>query len=536
MERSILDRVSVKLTDEDFKRIIKLALLKDDKSFGLLGGTLPDTYSALKHLVNDEDVKECVKYRDFILNFFKQYVNRLFSIDITKLADEELKQDIETVRNSSILQNPGSVQKLFNNEEFKKLNFHSIFPQELDANSRFIHVRGSYLHGFLSEDVQCRLYLSPKMENIAELSSEMVSRHNAKNLPCYFKFCINGNDNDRIVLYSEVANADKHLQVLDEIRKEKPYLFEGMNKNPLWADIDNVADVYFGMEPYGSKTSYGAIRGAIFDEAIYDLRGVYDDFDINQDITAEMVDKFKRFFHIHCLAHNVNSNNLALNMNNEVGEEQINPLMLRTKKGREMPIWVHYINPQTMTASISSSVLTADGGLDITLDELEMLYQYKQDNPNYTKSEMVRTSICERIQNLQRKQRIDKALDIVNPVTKYRNKMIVQRSFDGRAFVGGGLINYNLYRLLPYKVSELLGKLQLRIENRKNSMVDVALTEDIAILNESISGGNAREVQATIQTVIAQTVLTQQDELRRMEDVPIPDSSNLVVEEAPRKK
>lgn len=407
MDKTTLDKISSNL---DYKKILEL-LLKQEENEKNIG-----TYLLSRGLVKEEKIKECLNNEEFMLSFFKTYIKRLMSLSNNKTIDERLKKDIELINNSFILKNSKNIMEIFSSEDYKKLNIKPIFLQNLNLKSRFVHVLGSYLSDFKIENIECRLYLSPKMEYIMELCREIVNKHNLNSVPCYFKYNTNYEDNDRIVLYSELSNVEKHLKIFEEIKQEKPYLFEEMNKNPLWGNIDNVSDIYIGMEPHvcASNLSYGALRGMVFDIAFFELKRKYKKIDLSDEI----VDEFKKLLDVYFLMYNINPDNIVLNMNNNRKE---NPITL-IYDGVQIPIYVHYINSEKEVVRISTSVMTSSNdlfgidsinwtphaALDISFPELKLLYKHDINDPKYDESEEVRKRIYQEIKSIQEQQELEK--------------------------------------------------------------------------------------------------------------------------------
>lgn len=407
MDKTTLDKISSKL---DYKKILELLLKQEEKEKDI------GTYLLSRGLVKEEKIKECLNNEEFMLSFFKTYIKRLMSLSNNKTIDERLKKDIELINNSFILKNSKNIMEIFSSEDYKKLNIKPIFLQNLNLKSRFVHVLGSYLSDFKIENVECRLYLSPKMEHMMELCREIVNKHNLNSVSCYFKYNTNYEDNDRIVLYSELSNVEKHLKIFEEIKQEKPYLFEEMNKNPLWGNIDNISDIYIGMEPHvcASNLSYGALRGMVFDMAFFELKQKYKKIDLSDEI----VDEFKKLLDVYFLMYNINPDNIALNMNNNRKE---NPITL-IYDGVQIPIYVHYINTEKEVVRISTSVMTSSNdlfgidsinwtshaALDISFSELQLLYKHDINDPKYAESEEVRKRIYQKIKNIQEQQELEK--------------------------------------------------------------------------------------------------------------------------------
>ena len=118
-----------------------------------------------------------------------------------------------------------------------------------------------------AKDVDARLYLSPKIQNLVPLMYDLVNEYDKNDMKYYFKFSNNGYRNDRLVIYTDYQNIQNNLDVLSAVQQNNPALFEGMGKNPFWGNIKDAPEgVYFGEEPR-SHESYGSVRGAIFDRA-----------------------------------------------------------------------------------------------------------------------------------------------------------------------------------------------------------------------------------------------------------------------------
>ncbi len=117
-------------------------------------------------------------------------------------------------------------------------------------------------YNFTKDKIEARLYLSPSDDNVALLTWEIISKcHNEKDMSFELKVAECDDRNDKIVLYTDYKNIGKYLEILREIKDEKPELFENMGKNKLWGTIDGAPEgVYFGEEPDEDRTSYSSKR------------------------------------------------------------------------------------------------------------------------------------------------------------------------------------------------------------------------------------------------------------------------------------
>jgi hypothetical protein len=551
---AILEKVEKKeLSLADVKNLMNLTMqeMANDPRMST------DTYAACRHAVKPEKQTECVNHEAFVLSFFRKYVERLSQIDLHTLQDEKLRKDIETIKNSAALQNPENMQALFQNPEFQSLNYKGIFPQENDPHSRFIHVNSSYLNNFVQESIECRLYLSPKMENIIEIAKLLVSKHNEQNLPCYFKINKDSKDNDRIVLYSSIENGDAHLQILETIRKEKPQLFEDMNKNPLWADISGHKDIHFGMEPTSNNSgaSYGSLRAAAFMNALTTVPIAESEQELPSGekymhkenvhtylleyngvpaITDETVRKVQKLFRMNCIELNIDPDNIALNSGDgqkrgykeNNGDHEHTYMTLPDKNGDDYPIWLGNINGDTMQVSLQKAY--TETSIMIPCDDLEMLYKW-QNGENSPAIDELRGRLSTEMAKAESQQNKEKFFDKINqtlnPRERFRRKMMShQKTYrlnddgshevrvalspggyrdDGSVYDGISM-NRILYAILPRKISQLYAYLKLRGEKALKSVIDNDGTSFYGEVVDSILTHDEIQIKAVESQVSAQ--------------------------------
>lgn len=490
----ILNKVNLQFSLDDIKRIMKLMLLNNSE---IMNG-----YDAMRKVVNDNG--DIQNYDEFILLFFKTYVERLSSINIESITDENLKNDYMIIKKSSVLQNPSSVTELFRSNEFQSLKY-----KPINLQGDFTHIHGSYIGNFAGEEIECRFYMSPKMENITQLIKYIIIKHNMEELPCYFKFSKDSKRNDRIVFYSSLKNAERHLQILEAIKKEKPELFEGSNKNPLWGNINGTSDIYFGIEPFNrGYDSYGSIRGRILDQSLECFKRLYGEINSDDEITDEMAIKFKELLDFNCIIAGVNQNNFALNkvdffkISSDYGEVMDSMIKLGIDK-KEENIHIMLGDFKDKTAIVSwkyKGFNTID--LRLPIEEIDLLYKRDESDPLYSESERVRNKVANEFVKIRKKQNIQNKLDKVNIKKRIAKKRIVQRDLSGNVFMGGDeTINYTLYMLLPYKVCKLIVKLKKQYKNIKKYNVDPELAEEISTLNNEISDFSSDDIERVIDIV-----------------------------------
>ena len=120
------------------------------------------------------------------------------------------------------------------------------------------------------EEISCRLYLNAKLENLAAITEQLLKKCFDKGYRVYFKFWTNNNRNDTFIVYTSYDMVERFVEVLREIRRENPKLFEGCEKiNPILTNIDDF--IGFGEEPKYKHSSFNEERGDAIDEFSRDV-------------------------------------------------------------------------------------------------------------------------------------------------------------------------------------------------------------------------------------------------------------------------
>ena len=115
-----------------------------------------------------------------------------------------------------------------------------------------------------ASDISCRLYLNVKPENISALTECLLKKCYDKHYRVYFKFWTDDSRNDTFLIYTNYDMVAKFVEVLREIRRENPKIFEGCeNINPLMINIDNF--IGFGEEPKYKHSSFNSERADAID-------------------------------------------------------------------------------------------------------------------------------------------------------------------------------------------------------------------------------------------------------------------------------
>ena len=266
------------------------------------------------------------------------------------------------------------------------------------------------------------------------------------------------------------------------------------------------------MEPYVRyQSSYGVNRSSLLESTLINYQCLYGEID-PENISDEQAKIYYDMLRKYSLLHNVDPNNFALNKNKKFSDEDKTFIEL-DYENEKIPIYiVTYDYANNVVQATFDSMGRHGTWINFTIEELDLLYKRNTQEMDYQTSETYRKQVFDAIKKTKLKTRINEMLDKINPVVKYRQKRIVQRDFDGKAFLGSGKINYNLYMVLPRKVSELLVKLQKKKENTQENIIDVALDEEIDGISEEITTFSSEEIKATIQTLTF-------EERRRLEEI-----------------
>lgn len=128
------------------------------------------------------------------------------------------------------------------------------FPatMEYQEGGIFLHCRDVNSAIFGDEETELRLYMHPKPDKMIDLVAAFKKKCDDQDQRYYFKISRQPRA-DGFIIYTNYEQVDKKLDILSQIQKERPDLFEGMDdgyKNPFWGEIDGAPKgVYFGEEP-----------------------------------------------------------------------------------------------------------------------------------------------------------------------------------------------------------------------------------------------------------------------------------------------
>ncbi len=203
---------------------------------------------------------------DFVLNLDENKYNRKYYKGINKIkTDKRFKRNNMTpsdcerfIFESYDKELSGSGLRFLSSQNGKIVN---------EDAPNFIHV-----YPFaMSNNIDCRLYLNLKSENILKLGKILTKKCYQKHYRIYYKFWTGMNDrNDTFLIYTNYNRVHDIIDILKEIKNEKPEIFVGCeNSSGILPMIDGF--IGFGEEPTYKHSSFNLERGEAFDEFFGEL-------------------------------------------------------------------------------------------------------------------------------------------------------------------------------------------------------------------------------------------------------------------------
>ena len=141
----------------------------------------------------------------------------------------------------------------------------TIMPDEDFIPDGFMHIFGYGITRQEKEPIEARLYLNLMGENIGKFAIEAYKKCKEKGLPFYFKFSSNDDRNDPFLFYSSYKSLAKYVEVIEEIKSEKPELLEGANFVSRNMGVIN-GYIGYGDEPSLKDESYNSTRKMAFSQ------------------------------------------------------------------------------------------------------------------------------------------------------------------------------------------------------------------------------------------------------------------------------
>ena len=203
--------------------------------------------------------------------FFQKYTIATDDEKLTKL----IQKDLEKFRTDPKFA-PENIEK---NDGYSNFFIHQ-FKNEFQTDywcvvknqGFFPFLFNSFGDGFLhiyspinNNNRNVRLYINLKTENILPVATMVFEHCYDKNIFMHFKFAPRDIRNDTFIIYTTYEDAQEYVELLKQIKRKHPQLFEGTeNKNPLLASVEGAEFIGFGEEPKYKISSFNTEREIIF--------------------------------------------------------------------------------------------------------------------------------------------------------------------------------------------------------------------------------------------------------------------------------
>lgn len=256
--------------------------------------------NAHKTGVIDKDGLEtfcCFLYIDWRENIIKKYSSSEDEIErelVRLLKSEKLDpKNISLAGNSYYKIILNLITKRLNNEFFDRFLPATMQGQDdftKRTNDGFLNVFSDNITSKHLTPIECRLYLNLKGENISEFVNEFYIKCREKGEPFYFRFNVKDNRNDNFIVFTNYQNAQSYVNIIEQIKQERPKLFEGTEKTSQnFGKINGY--IGFGDEPNQTgrvRRGYISLRKRVVEESMYRIK-----YEVKNTFSTEMEEKFE---------------------------------------------------------------------------------------------------------------------------------------------------------------------------------------------------------------------------------------------------
>ncbi len=208
----------------------------------------------------------------------------IMGLDEKRVVDDEVRAALHEIKQSAELQKQRMtpercyefIFELFPKKYSKKM-CETLMPAWAQSGNEPIY-KGQVGYDFIhfcpqiaGKHAECRLYLNLKPENSWQVADILVKRCKAEGFSLYGKFWTLGSDrSDSFLVYTSFKNVERMVEILEDIRKENPELFEGAEKmNPFVCKVNSF--IGYGDEPQYMHSSFNEERAKAADEFFGDL-------------------------------------------------------------------------------------------------------------------------------------------------------------------------------------------------------------------------------------------------------------------------
>lgn len=224
------------------------------------------------------------------LHCFNEWKNCVLNYDINKIKksirpefiklQNKLRKFIPTKDDLfGLMLDSYTKEDLKNNVKDRELEeaFYATRYNKIGSNTPWNHIASNYI--YLDQknlyEVYHRFYINTDSDYTHYFAKLFIEKCEEKKYHYYFKFDVDGNRSDTIVIYCSETNLLKFLEILKEIKKEHPELEGHLHKPPfLTANIDDW--IGYGSEPSipnneNERYSYTSLRTKVIEDSMTTL-------------------------------------------------------------------------------------------------------------------------------------------------------------------------------------------------------------------------------------------------------------------------
>lgn len=160
---------------------------------------------------------------------------------------------------------------------------------------------------------EAKLYLNINLTNRPKLAEKLINKAILKDIPLVFKFAFDDERTDNFVMYANFIDMKKTIDMVEEVKRENPSLFEGSKiYNPLVAKYKE----YIGVGEESIYGSYNSARCDILNETRNELAKEYS---LNKYYLKN--ENIKKVFDKWCFRLRIDPDNFCQNMSEEKYKE-----------------------------------------------------------------------------------------------------------------------------------------------------------------------------------------------------------------------
>lgn len=247
----------------DISNFLLYLLINSSPSFNYYTALVEQNINKSNKKIKKEDILDLYKF------VYDKWYNYIKSLDKNE-CDEKSYGAIQFIK-----RNPKYAKENMTPENCQYFIFNTCENELRDSKIQFLRTQNEfdpvryftddfiYIYPNLlpsKEKIECRLYLNLKPENVIPFIKKFLTESENQKVKTYLKFytkpCAR---NDNVIIYTNYDDIQKQITIINQIKQENPYLFEGaIVGNPFLASINGF--IGFGEEPKYQHSSFNYER------------------------------------------------------------------------------------------------------------------------------------------------------------------------------------------------------------------------------------------------------------------------------------